>query len=281
MLARAVLGDVTEEDAPELAASADPTRVRAASLPCESCGRTTPHRILRWDRGGSDPLVRLSGLARCQVCRWTHPFVQRAPETTEVALVVSDGAKSVAARVMVPRHRRLQVGSGVPGHPEALRIRRIEVRGGESVPAALPSGAITVWATREGERSVPVSVVDRDRTYPDRWIVDPSEEVEVGGTVVVHGDRAVVVGLRARGRTWKHPGARFAAADVQRLYVRRDTPPAGSRDWSRVRLRPSSRASSTSSASRSRSGPGTRRARTVPRARTADGGAQVQSDSPS
>lgn len=256
------------------------SQVRAAGLRCESCGQITPHRILRWDRNGNDPGARLSGIARCQVCRWTHPFAQPKAEVTEVTLIVSEGPRSTASRVEVPRHRRLQVGSGLPGSTEPLRIRRLETRRGEPVPAAAPPDVATVWATREGERSVPVSIVESARTRPAHWTVGADVEVEVGSTIQVDGEQTVVVGLRARGRTWRYPGARFAAAEVQRLYVRREIPPAGRRDWRRVRPRPSSRDSATSSVSRSRSGPGISTARTVPRARTADGGAQVQSDSP-
>jgi uncharacterized Zn finger protein len=269
-------------DTPEEPDGAPPAavRVQAASLLCDSCGRTTPHRILRWDRRPTGSPGRLSGVARCQVCRWTHPFVQTPPPESEVALVVSAGSESVASRLRVPSLRKLQVGSNLPGSAEPLRIRRIESRSGESLPAALPADVGTVWATHEGERAVPVSIVERARTHAARWITTPTVEVEVGVSLTVDGATTVVVGIRARGRTWRYPGARFPASDVQRLYVRRAMPPAGSRDWSRVRVRPSSRARATSSAPRSRSGPGTRTTRTVPRAATADGGADVQSNSP-
>ncbi len=256
-------------------------RLQSASLRCENCGRTTPHRILRWDPRSSGRRGSLSGIARCQECRWTHPFTETAPAEVDVALVVSEGPRSIRKKTRLPAHRRLQVGSGVPGESGSLRIRRIDTRAEESVGSATTEETATVWATREGETAVPVSIVERARTHAVRWVVPSGTEVAVGDEVVVDRSTVVVVALRARGHTWRKVGDRFPVSDVQRLYGRRlDTPPAGSSDWRRVRVRPSSPASSTSSASRSRSGPGTRTARTVPRVRIAEGGAAVQSVAP-
>jgi len=253
-------------------------RVRSAALPCENCGRTTPHRVLRWDRGGDGTRSRLSGVARCQECRWTHPFVQVAPSEVEVALIVSEGAHSSRRRVPLPAGRRLQVGSGLPGGGGELEIRRIDTHDGESVASATTTETATVWATPAGATAVPVSIVGGARTVATRWPTAPETPVSVGDEIEIEGAAIVVVGLRARGHTWRRFGDRFTAGEVQRLYARRRAmPPAGSSDWSRVRVRPSSAASSTSRAARSRSGPGTRTTRTVPRAATAEGGAAVQS----
>jgi len=256
-------------------------RLGAATLFCENCGRTTPHRVLRWDRGGKGTGSRLSGIARCQECRWTHPFAQLLPGEVEVALIVSEGAQSTHSRLQLPVGRRILVGSGLPGGGGELEIRRIDARDGTSVASALTNETSTVWATRADTTAVPVSIVERGGTVTARWVVSPGTEVGVGDTVEVEGTGVVVVGLRARGHTWKRLGDRFPARDVQRVYGRRrEMPPAGRRDWRRVRVRPSSAASSVSTAARSRSGPGTRTARTSPRAATADGGAAVQRDSP-
>jgi uncharacterized Zn finger protein len=256
-------------------------RLQAASLPCENCGRTTAHRILRWDPRGDRARGPLAGVARCQECRWTHRFTQLEPRAVEVALVVSEGPRSTRRRVRLPALRRLQVGSGVPGESGRLRIRRIDTRAGESVASATTNETATIWVTSEGETAVPVSVVERARTRAVRWVVPSETQVAVGEEVEVDGSALTVVALRARGHTWRRPGDRFEANEVQRLYGRRrEMPPAGSNDSRRVRVRASSAASSASRALRSRSGPGTRTARTVPRDRIADGGAAVQSASP-
>lgn len=274
--------EAPSSDAPATAAGSLATRLQSVSLPCENCGQTTAHRVLRWDPRTTRSRTQLSGVARCQVCRWTHPFVQRAPATFEIAVVVSEGPRSTRQRLRVPAHRRIQVGSGLPGGHGELEIHRIDRRDGESVASALTNETATVWATRTDATAVPVSIVDRDRTVAARWVVSPATEVAVGETVEVDGLPLVVVGVRARGHTWKQAGDRFPARDVQRLYGRRrEMPPAGRSDWRRVRLRPSSDASSASSASRSRSGPGTRTARTVPRTATAVVGAAVHILSPS
>jgi len=257
-------------------------RLRFASLPCENCGKVTGHRILRWDRAGSGSRGRLSGIARCQECRWTHPFQQVPATFVEVALVVSEGPRSTRRRLRIPAQRRLEVGSGLPESDAELRIRRLDDRAGDSVPAAPSESVSTIWATVVGPLRVPVSIVERARTRPARWVTDADTEVEIGDAIRVDADSVVVVGIRADGKTWKLAGDRFRAEDVQRLYVRRRAmPPAGSSPWSRVRVRPSSPVSSTSRASRSRSAPGTRTTRTVPRAAIAAGGAAVQSVAPS
>jgi uncharacterized Zn finger protein len=270
----------------ETAAPADPPsqaigRLLSASLPCENCGHTTPHRVLRWNPRAARSTGPLSGIARCQECRWTHPFTQVAPAEVEVALVISEGNRSRRSRVRVPAHRRLQVGSGVPGKGDKLLIRRIDTRSKESVTSATTDDVATLWATPEGETAVPVSIVEHARTRAVRWVVPSPTEVAVGDEVDIDGTTVVVVALRAKGHTWHRFGDRFLVTDVQRVYGRRrEMPPAGSSDWRRVRVRPNSVASSTSTASRSRSAPGSKRARTVPRARMADAGAAVQSVSP-
>jgi uncharacterized Zn finger protein len=241
-------------------------RLRSVSLPCENCGRTTSHRVLRWDPRGKRATVPLSGIARCQECRWTHPFTQPTTPVVEIALVVSEGEKSRRERVQVPAHRRLQVGSRLPGGTGAFLIHRIDTRSRESVTHSTTDDVATVWVTPEGETAVAVSIVERAQTRPVRWVVPTPTEVAVGDELRVDGTDVVVVALRARGHTWRLFGDRFVASDIQRVYARRrEMPPAGSSDWSRVRVRPSSRESSTSIASRSRSSPGTRTARTAPR----------------
>jgi uncharacterized Zn finger protein len=273
--------DVPESEGDTSASVPAAARLLSASLPCENCGRTTPHRILRWDPRATGKRGPLSGVARCQECRWTHPFTQSTPSEIDVALVLSEGPRSTRRRVQLPAHRRLQVGSGVPGESGSLLIRRIDTRTKESVDSAVTDETSTIWATREGETSVPVSIVERARTRAVRWLVSSDTQVGVGDEVQVDGSAVVVVGIRARGHTWRRVGDRFIAPDVQRVYARRrEMPPAGSSDWSRVRVKPSSPASSTSRASRARSSPGTKTARTVPREATAGGGAAVQSVSP-
>jgi uncharacterized Zn finger protein len=263
-------------------ASPEPTAVHSALLFCEHCGRRTPHRILRWDRRASRPGAAARGIARCRECRLTHPFVSESERAYEVAVVRSDGPVSERSRTSLPSGRTLQVGHRLPGSTERWVILRIDRLDGRSVPSAPTEAIATVWAARDRGKVVPVSIVEGRRTRPARLLTPPDREFEVGGRVSVEGLRLEIAALRAQGRTWHYPGARFAAREVQRIYGRRTaSPPAGRSDWRTERERPSSFESSTSRSARSRSSPGVSRKRTVPRARTESGGAAVHRSTPS
>ena len=176
----------------------------------------------------------------------------------------------------------MQVGTGVPGSPDALRIHRIETRSGTSPSEARAEEVATLWVTRDVGAVVPISIVvgARTRTLKNTW--PPETILEVGARLDLEGSEVRIVGLRALGRTWRRFGDRFRAFEVARVYARlTEIPPAGRRDWSRGRAMPSSRTSSASRSERSRSGPGVRTTRTVPRRRTASGGAAVHRLSPS
>jgi uncharacterized Zn finger protein len=252
----------------------------SASLPCENCGRETPHRILRLDRG-SRPTGRIQGVARCRLCHWTHAFSSEAPAQVEVSQILSMGGVSERSRISLPTRRRLQVGSGLPGSDRTLRIQRIDTRDGRQTAQASSDEIATVWVVRDLGASVAVSIVEGRETRSARLNVPRGTRYTVGERVTVEGTRLDIVALRAKGRTWRRPGDSFVAEEVQRIYGRRTSiPPAGRRDWRSVRERPTSFASSTSRSARSRSSPGTRRTRTAPRARTALGGATVHRSSP-
>lgn len=256
--------------------------VHAATLLCENCGRSTVHRILRWDPRSFPHGKRTQGVARCRECGWTHPFdLARRPEV-EVTEIVSKRSVSTRERVRLATLARLAVGDTVPGSAPPLRVRRIELKSGGAASEARAGDVATLWVTADEGLSVPVSILEGARTRPARWAVAPDVTVAVGAEVRVEGSPIEVVAIRAAGRTWRHPGDQFQAGEVQRVYGRRTvSPPAGRSDWRRGRGRPSSRTSSFSRSSRSRSGPGVRSTRRVPRARTASGGAAHQSVSPS
>jgi len=276
------MSDPSEARLPSPSADDAVPRLLSAELYCETCGRATPHRILRLDRSANLKAGRIRGTARCRECRWTHPFESVLPTQVEVMQIVSDGRESERTRISLPSHRRVQVGTGLPGSPVPVLVRRIDSRDGRRVTSADTDEIATVWVTRDLGAVVRVSIVEGRITRTARLLVPPGTPYAVGDPVRVEGRRFEIVALRARGQTWRRPGDSFVAADVQRLYARRTViPPAGRRDWSNDRDSPRSFASSTSRPARSRSSPGVSRTRTRPRARTAAGGAQVHRSSPS
>jgi uncharacterized Zn finger protein len=254
-------------------------RVAAGTIYCEVCGEETPHRVLRIDLHARPEAP--SGTARCSRCRWTHAFSTEPARVVEVDQILSDGPASSRARLRVPAGSWVIVGERVPGSEEAFRILRIDRRDGRRAERAPSEEVATVWTVRDQGAVVPVSLVEGRVTRAARLVLEPSTPLAVGSSIVVERTEVTIVGLRARGKTWRRPGDVFSAGEVGRLYVRRSAmPPAGSRGWSRARGSPSSRESSTSSAGRSRSSPGVIRPRKLPRARTADGGATDHRSSP-
>ena len=253
-------------------------RLLSATLRCDSCGRETTHRILRWDRTSLGTAKRVSGVARCRECRWTHRFETAKGAEVEVQQITSRGSVSVRERIHLLASVPVEVGADLPGSVPPLRVYRIDLRSGGSARTAVAESVGTVWVGPHVAPSVPVSIQEGSRTRTVRWTVDPGVEVGVGDTVEIAGERIHVVALRAGGRTWRREGDRFSASRVERLYGRRSvSPPAGRTDWSHGRARPSSRTRSFSRSGRSRSGPGVIRTRTVPRAWIAAGGATLQS----
>lgn len=254
----------------------------AAKLRCDNCGRPTLHRIVHWKSRNRTGGKRLEGLARCRECGGTHPFEVRPVEQREFDLIVSSGAVSERRRVRRPSSERVTVGSPLPGEGPPLEVRKIVRTLGDSVHDAPVAELATVWAVPRTEHRLPVSIIEGARTRSALWAVDPESALGVGDRVEVDGIPIRLTAVRARGRTWRFPGERFPAREIQRLYGRRSvSPPAGRRDWSTGRGIPRSRESSTSRFDRSRSSPGVRRTRTTPRRRTASGGATVQRVSPS
>ena len=256
---------VSEVPAPET------LRLLSATLPCERCERATPHRILRMGRDTGRGRTRLRGVARCKVCQFTHPFEEIRENPIPISEIVSEGPVSQRRTVLVPRGRRLQVGSGVPGSTEPLRILRIDRRSGEQVSAAISDEVTTLWVQRDLGPVVPVSIVEGRRTRSVRQTFRPEDRIAVGADLRVENDRLEVVAFRARGSNWRRPGDEAPAREVQRIYARRAvTPPAGRSDWRRGRGSPSSRASSISTSARPDSGPGVRTTRRAPRPSNAD-----------
>lgn len=249
----------------------------SALLYCEPCGTETPHRIFRVRRGARAGRGVLEGVARCRQCRTTHPFESRPEVRTELTVIVSDGPRSTRERASLPPDAVLRLGAPIPGLEETILVRRLDTRDGKVRSGERVAQVTTVWATRDLGTVVRVSVIEGRLTRPSRIVVPPETSFEVGGEVKVEGEMLTISALRAQGHTWRLPGDRFPAADVQRLYGRRtDRPPAGRSAWSSDRSIPSSRTSSSSRIERSRSSPGVTRQRTTPRARTDASGAAVQ-----
>lgn len=255
--------------------------IRRATIWCESCGEETPHRILRLDprRRGVGPPV--SGIARCQSCRLTHPFVSIPHRPLLVETVVSDGARSERRTTELEPGATLRIGDTVSSAGTPLRITRLEAKAGVRVRGELPArDLLRIWGSRQVEPMVRVALVEGRRSRTIKVPVSGLPRLEVGATFRLGEASLVVSALRARGRTWRRPGDGFPAEEVSVLYARRiDRPPAGRSRWSTERETPSSRTSSSSRSPRSRSSPGATRTRTRPRARTADGGAAVHRSS--
>ncbi len=267
---------------------AGPTRearrpgVHAALLLCEVCGTETLHRILRLDPARAhEARERVSGLARCGVCRLVHRFRSEGARPVEVRTVLSEGGRSQAGATILPRDLTVRTGERLNGSDPPVTVRKIERKDRAAVSAAKADEIATLWLTPDVGARVPVSIVEGRRTRTVKLALPPETTIEVGGEIEVEGRPLWVAGVRARGHTWRRIGDRFPAGEVQRVYARRTAmPPAGRIDWRSERETPSSRASSVSRAGRSRSSAGVRTTRTRAGSRQADGGATIHFSSP-
>ncbi len=250
----------------------------AAQLYCEACGQETLHRIVRLSRGG--PRRAVAGLARCRVCRLTHPFVSVPPRRTAIDVVVSSGAESRRERLELPPETMLRLDEPLAGREREGRIRRIDRTDGRAAERARADHVRTLWIAPERPATVRVAVIGGARSTTEQLPVRPGLRLAVGERLRLPDGPVTIAALRARERTWRAEGDGFPVEEVRVVYARRTAiPPAGSRPWSRLRGTPSSRASSRSATSRSRSSPGARRNRAVPRARSAGSGATESSSS--
>ena len=273
--------DEPEADAPEAPRGPAP-RVFAATLYCEMCDRTTPHRILRMDPVRKSGPRLVQGTARCRVCQWTHRFESRPPGRVGVARIVSDGKISVRSRVELPAHLHVQVGSGIPGSDEPFRVLRIDTRDGHRVRSALTEEIATLWAVRDAGAVVPVSIVEG--RFTRNGSSGGSEGDRVRGGRALHGGRDPPSDRRApgpgkdlasagrsvpgpRGEPALRPSDRYSACGEERLEQRTGDPEFADEFLLPVRTLPFR--------------PRVSRNRMVPRRRTDSGGAAVHRLSPS
>ena len=250
----------------EPARSRSGPRIGVATIWCETCRADTPHRILRLATGARRASAVRQGVARCQVCRTTHPFTYRPPRSVRIAVVRSIGPRSEPSTLELAAGTELEAHELAPGAVPPGRIRKIELADGRVVARATAEHTARLWLTDETGPRVPVSLIHGASTVSRMLEFEEDDRLAIGGSLQIDGDRWSVVGLRARGRTFSRPGDEFPAREVARVYARRTVrPPAGRSDWSRFRDTPSSRASSDSAAPRSRSSPGVSRKRSSPR----------------
>jgi uncharacterized Zn finger protein len=250
-----------------------------ATVYCDSCGKETLHRILRLDRGTAAGRS-VAGVARCRECRWTHRFASAPAAPSRLEVVLSRGSESERRPWELDPLAEVRVGERLPGFEPEATVRRIDRRGGGPAERAAAREIRTVWAVADGARTVRLAIMTGARSTTERLPAPKGARLAVGDTIRTRLGPVTVVALRARGQTWRRFGDVFNAEEVTVVYGRRtERPPAGRSDWSRVRGTASSRASSTSALARSRSSPGRSRNRTVPRARTADGGATERNSS--
>ncbi|MFI5414255.1 MAG: HVO_0476 family zinc finger protein [Candidatus Lutacidiplasmatales archaeon] len=202
--------------------------VHAATLFCDVCAAETAHRIVRIDTPAGKGV---SGLARCRECRTTHRF--ETPVRTQHVLseILSDGPESERRVRSLSADEQLTVGERMPDRTPPAVIHKLDRLDGRSVRSAPARDIRTAWLTRDDGAVVKVSLVDGRRTSAARVTLPPDTRLVVGAILTVDGRSWHISGMRANGRTWRHPDDNFPAREVQRVYARRYArPPAGNND---------------------------------------------------
>ncbi|MCI4357032.1 MAG: hypothetical protein L3K18_07830 [Thermoplasmata archaeon] len=173
----------------------------------------------------------VSGLARCRTCHTTHRFQTPTRRQHVLAEIVSDGATSQRKVRSLPADEQLTVGERMPERAAPALIHKLDRLDGRSVRTAMAREVRTVWLTPDEGAVVKFSLVDGRRTSSARITISPETRIVVGALITVDGRKWHISGMRANGRTWRHPEDSFPASQVQRVYARRNTrPPAGNSD---------------------------------------------------
>ncbi|HEV2448803.1 MAG TPA: HVO_0476 family zinc finger protein [Thermoplasmata archaeon] len=235
--------------------------VGRARLRCDFCGRDTDHRILRLNarRRAGD----LEGVARCAVCRSTHPFLQPSPRLRDVAGVLSEGGRSRTVRWSLSEGAELVVDAPLPGPDPTLRVRRIDLRDGRRPHRATAGEVATIWVSRESPTLLRLALVEGRRTIPLEVDLTDGSLVGVGNLLSVNGRSLRVHALRAHGQTWEEGGREFRPVEIDRAYVHVELP----RGPERARRRRDPQDRTTWDRARPPMRPGPRTIRRAPRSR--------------
>jgi len=190
--------------------------VHALSLECPFCGKTSQHRVLHVQayREG----VTMEGVARCSLCRASHPF-QILTKETKVRVILSEGAQSKRIALPFPPDRRLKRGDTLGLEGRKYLVSKIETQGTPSAKEALAKEIRALWAVPGDRVTLKISVTTGSETTPVSLRVRPEKPVHVGDRLVVDGNLLFISALRMGGRTLRERGMGGEAGEVQRAYA--------------------------------------------------------------
>lgn len=216
-------------------------------IPCPTCGRVERHRVVHLRGGPSSstgrrgPRPRIEGVARCLRCRTSHAFVLEPRPRTRVNVILSEGPVSSRHVLSIPASRILAVGDPLTVGGRPAEIHRLEGPQARSLARGTPKELVAIWTIPTDQAHVRLSLLRGATVKPLHLLLPPDQELRVGDLLSLGEEQVMIVGLRGRGHTTHEPGAALPAREVQRAYVRRaETPPGGSRPWTRSRVMPRS-----------------------------------------
>ena len=180
---------------------------------CPSCGEANVEVL----HEASPDADRTDATLRCEACE--HVFkdvLEKQPEETEVAVVVSEGAESRSTRLTVPADEAIEVDEELYGEGHRLLVTSLEREDGQRVSRADPDELGTVWCKTFDRVTVPVAVNQGRKTWSDEVAANPEERFFVGDELKLEGVDVEIHSIKTDSGII-HDGDALAR-DINRLY---------------------------------------------------------------
>ncbi len=184
----------------------------AMYLDCETCGDITLHEVVHGRVSGKKLLLQV----RCRECGTTTEQTREEVQTTNVAVVISEGENSRRTKLEIESDDVLLVGDELLVDGIPVQVRGIEIGTDRRVDSAPVKDIRTLWTVRFDRVRVKFSINMGTRTKAAEQEATPDEEFTVGDLVTVGGITAVIHRIKTWDRTIQRGSAE--ARDIRRIY---------------------------------------------------------------
>jgi len=211
-------------------------------LKCPHCDETWEHSVLRAAEAG--------WTVQCLRCRRVRTMpAPRQERYVPVPVILSEGATSRTAQVVVPLDGKVAVDDEFDLEGHRIRVTAVETAGGQRPKSAKGRDVKTLYAVLFDTVTLHYTVNQGDVTRSFQEQVAPEEEVHVGSVREVQGVRLAVKTLKSDQNRTLHRGFLFARnvhrvfADVARTAkgTRERTRQRGAGPWGAQGKRPSNK----------------------------------------
>jgi uncharacterized Zn finger protein len=180
---------------------------------CPDCDDTTLHDVLKGRMGKNS----LDATIRCQDCGLIRTTTVNFPKQIETKIVISDGADSVTATMVLEDDDLLKVGDEFHMDDGGLaKISALELSRGRRVKTARATEIKTIWAIAFDVIDVKVSINDDRRTYSKVVPSSPDDEFIIGNILSFDDMDCLIHSIKVRDRMIRR--GPVEARDIVRIY---------------------------------------------------------------